>query len=49
MCRKSAQEEESYHIFCPFLALARHGVEIFGSAWLEPTEIKRGLVKMVLV
>jgi hypothetical protein len=29
--------------------LARHRTELFGSAWLELTDIKRASVRMVLV
>jgi hypothetical protein len=33
MCKKYGQEEiSSYHILCP--VLARHKIDIFGSAWI---------------
>jgi hypothetical protein len=47
--RKCGQEEEfSYrtHFQCP--SLARHGIQIFGSAWLHLIDIRRSSVGMVL-
>jgi predicted amidophosphoribosyltransferase len=44
MCKKCKQEEEkSYHIFCPCLALAKYRVEIFHSAWIQLKDVRRVL------
>jgi hypothetical protein len=49
MCKKCGYREESfYHIFYQCLDLARHRIEVFSSAWLDPLYIRRGSVRMVL-
>jgi hypothetical protein len=48
-CRKSGQEEESsHHIPCQCPALAGRALEVFGSALLEPVDVSRASVWMVL-
>jgi hypothetical protein len=49
ICRKCGQQEESsYHIHCLCLALARHN-KTFGSAWLEPTDIRTSVHKVLVL
>jgi hypothetical protein len=40
------EREFLYHILCP--ALVRHRIEIFSSAWLEPIDIRRAPIRMIL-
>jgi hypothetical protein len=50
MCRKYGLEEElSYHIFCQQPVLARPREKIYSYAWLEPTDIMRTTIRIVLV
>jgi hypothetical protein len=35
-------------VLCQCPALARHKMKIFSSAWLEPTDIRRALIKKLL-
>jgi hypothetical protein len=49
MCKKCKQEQEtSYHILCPCLALAIHRAEIIDSAWIQLTDIRRASIRIVL-
>jgi NMD protein affecting ribosome stability and mRNA decay len=46
ICWKCGHEEESsYHVLCQFPSLARHNMEIFGSAWLELTVSRKASLK----
>jgi hypothetical protein len=42
------QKESSHHKFCKCPSMARHKLEIFSSVWLEPIDIRRASVILVM-
>jgi hypothetical protein len=49
-CKKCGQEEESsYHILCQCPVMAGHKLDIFSSAWLVLTDVRRTSIRTILI